>query len=299
MIDIDTIIQVCGILLAAPLVAGVIKKCKAALQNRRGPSLWQMYRDLRKLWGKGMVFSPTVSWVFHSAPYISIAVSLTAALCIPVWATEPGYHGDFWLLIYIMALGRFFLVLSSLDAGSTFGGMGGSRDMYVSVLIEPALLLALLSAAFTAQSTNLAVMAASTASLPLSISQTFAAAAFFLVLLAETGRIPVDNPDTHLELTMIHEGMLLEYSGRYLALLTWAAAVKQLVLILIMVKLFLPLWLPFDGAGAMLADTVLKVLVVSGSLALAETLMNKMRLFKLPGFLGLSGFLSLLALAAQ
>jgi len=292
-----SIIQALGVILLAPLVSGVIKTSKARLQNRRGPSLFQSYFDLIKLLNKDSVVSPTISWIFNIAPYIYFAGCVAAAALVPVVTTMSSGVGDVFTLIYLLAIGRFFLVLASLDAGSAFGGMGGAREMFIAILVEPALLLSMMTVAFKAQTTNLGLMASMVESSPLSLAYVFAAIAFFIVLIAETGRIPVDNPDTHLELTMIHEGMTLEYSGRKLALIFWASAVKQLITILLFILLFLP-GNVFSSADDFLG-IVLKVLLVAVVIAITETSTNKMRLFKVPNFLAVSCLLSLLALVAQ
>jgi len=288
------------LLLAAPLVVGIIKKAKARLQNRRGPGIQQLYFDILKFLAKDSVESPTVSWIFRVTPYIYFAAAVAAAALLPIWLSGSGLANNLLVFIYTLAIGRFFLVLASLDAGSAFGGMGGSREMYISVLVEPVLLLAMLTVAVRSGSTNLFAMAGTAMQESFSLSYFFAACAFFIVMLAESGRIPVDNPDTHLELTMIHEGMVLEYSGRPLGLIFWAVALKQLILILLFVLLFIP-W-PLAGVVSpwvQVLSIVAKVVLVAVSLAVAETITNKMRLFKVPNFMALSGLLSLLALAAQ
>lgn len=282
---------------SAPLLAGVIKTAKARLQNRRGPGLIQSYFDLAKLLRKDSVVSPTTSWLFTAAPYVYFAAAVAAAGLV----AAGRFHGfaDLFLLVYTFGLGRFFLALASLDAGSSFGGMGGSREMYIAVLVEPALLLALLSVAGPAGTTALSGMIDSAARAPLSLPYILTAIAFFVVVLAETGRIPVDNPDTHLELTMIHEGMVLEYSGRPLALIHWASMIKQTVVLTLFVAYFIP-W-SLQGVGLLPNQLWFagKVLLAALLLALAETSTNKMRLFRLPGFLAVSCLLSLLALVAQ
>lgn len=287
----------------APLVSGIIKAAKARLQNRRGPRLFQVYFDLAKLLAKDSVVSPTVSWVFTLAPFVYFATAAAAAALTPVLGVlAPALlagPSDVFMLLYLYVLGRFFLALASLDAGSAFGGMGGSREMFVAVLVEPAILLALLTVAFKSHSTALATMSTWADEGSLGLATIFAAAAFFIVLIAETGRIPVDNPDTHLELTMAHEGMILEYSGRTLGLIFWATSIKQLTLIMLFVVLFLP-WSPEGWPLAMQIAVLLgKVVACALSLALAESITNKMRLFRLPGFLAVSGLLSLLAIVAQ
>jgi len=291
-----SIIQALGMVLLAPLVSGIIKTTKAKLQNRRGPGFFQVYFDLIKLLKKGSVVSPTISWIFKSAPYIYFASAIAAGVLVPVTIFESTGIGDVFTLIYLLALGRFFLVLASLDAGSAFGGMGGAREMFIAILVEPALLLSVVTVAFRAQTTNLGVMVSIAESSPLSLAYVFAGIAFFIVLIAETGRIPVDNPDTHLELTMIHEGMILEYSGRNLALIFWATAIKQLIMILLFILFFLP---GNMFGNAIFMGIVLKVLLVALMIAIAETSTNKLRLFKVPNFLAISCLLSLLALVAQ
>lgn len=278
--------QAAVILIAAPFVSGVIKTAKARLQNRRGPGLLQVYRDIVKLLRKDSIVSPTASWLFYSTPFLYFSGAFAAAALTPLM----GAGTDFFTVIYLLAFGRFFLALASLDTGSSFGGMGGSREMFISILVEPAIFLALLTVAFKSGSTQLAVMAGA-ASDSFTLSRFFALLAFLIVLVAETGRVPVDNPDTHLELTMAHEGMVLEYSGRFLALITWAASVKQLVMVILFALLFIPTSSPAEVSAAILAIGI--------ALACIETCTNKMRLFRIPGFLALSGLLSLLALVAQ
>lgn len=287
----------------APLTAGLIKTAKARLQNRRGPGLLQPYYDLAKFLSKDSVVSPTTSWLFAAAPGVYFAAALGAAALAPVLAPLALGLGvgfaDLFMLLYLFALGRFFLALASLDAGSSFGGMGGSREMFIAVLAEPAILLALLTVALPAGTTGLAAMAAAAGGVEWTLSEVFAAGAFFIVLVAETGRIPVDNPDTHLELTMIHEGMILEYSGRPLGLIHWAVAIKQLVMIALFAVLFLPgaplSWPPLAQAGVLAA----KVAATALALAAAETATNKMRLFRVPALMTVSGVLALLALVAR
>jgi Formate hydrogenlyase subunit 4 len=286
----------------APLAAGLIRTAKARMQNRKGPGLLQPYYDLVKYFRKDSVVSPSTSWLFAAAPILYFAAATGAAAMAPVLTvllsgTDAAFS-DMFALLYLFAFGRFFLALASLDAGSAFGGMGGSREMYIAVLVEPAILLALLTVALPAGSTGLAGMAAA-AGTNWNLAAVFAAGAFFIVLVAETGRIPVDNPDTHLELTMIHEAMILEYSGRALGLIHWAVSVKQLVMLTLFAVFFLPGapadW-PLAAQAALLAG---KVAFTALALAMAETVTNKMRLFKVPAFMAVAGVLSLLALVAQ
>lgn len=297
----SSIIQVIALVILAPLVQGIIKNTKGRLQSRRGPGYFQPYFDFAKFLAKDSVISPTVSWVFHFAPYIYFATAIGAAALVPTVFTGPGMQFDnLFTLVYLFALGRFFLAIASLDAGSSFGGMGGSREMFISVLVEPALMITLFTVAFNANSTVLSSMASAAAGAPVSLSTVLAAAAFLIITVAETGRVPVDNPDTHLELTMVHEGMVLEYSGRPVGLIFWASTIKQFIFILILVKLFIPWDFPgFDSTMMSAVSVGIKVLFMAVLLACIESSTNKMRLFRVPGLMAAAGCLSLLALVAQ
>lgn len=299
------ILQTALLLALAPLVTGCIRNWKAKLQNRRGPRLWQPYLDLAKFLRKDMVISEHASWLFRATPALLFVSTLLAGLMVPlVSATAPlGLFGDALALIGLLALGRFFLALAGLDPASAFGGMGSSREMTIAALAEPALMLAIFTAAITAQSTNLSHMllaAQGPAWTLLNPAHALAFAALFIVLLAETGRIPVDNPATHLELTMIHEAMLLEYSGRYLALLEWSASVKQLLLMALLVNVFFPVGvathLTVSALGLPLLWLLGKLLVLAGAVVLVETTNAKLRLFRLPDLLGTAFVLATLAL---
>lgn len=294
-------IQVILLVLLAPLIQGVIKNTKGRLQSRRGPGYFQPYFDFIKFLKKDHVVSPTVSWIFHFAPYIYFATAIGAAALVPTVVTNSGIQFDnLFILAYLFAVGRFFLAAASLDAGSSFGGMGGSREMFISVLVEPALMITLFTVAFNANSTVLSTMASTAANTPVSFSAILAAIAFMIITVAETGRIPVDNPDTHLELTMVHEGMVLEYSGRPVGLIFWASAIKQLVFILLMVNLFIPWNMPgFDAAPMPAVGMGIKVVAVAVALACIESSTNKIRLFRVPGLMVAAGGLSLLAIVAQ
>lgn len=295
------LLQTIGIILLAPLIQGIIKNTKARLQSRRGPAYAQPYYDYAKYLKKDSVISPTVSWIFHAAPYIYFATAIGAAAMVPTIFSYDGVKFDnLFTLVYLFALGRFFLAAASLDAGSSFGGMGGSREMFISVLVEPPLMLALFSVAYSADSTGLSAMAAAAGASPVSFSALLAAVSFLMITIAETGRIPVDNPDTHLELTMIHEGMVLEYSGRPVGLIFWASAIKQLVFILLLVNLFVPWQLEGFTSGMFTAVWLLcKVVLAAALLACIETSTNKIRLFRVPGLMAAAGVFSLLALVAQ
>ena len=288
------LLQVGFLMALAPLVQGMIKKIKALFQSRRGPSIFQPYFDLIKFLKKDQVVSEQASWIFHITPYICLISVLTASTLIPVMGRNVplSFAGDALAVVYLFAVMRFFMALAGLDTGSAFGGMASSREMMVASLSEPALLLSLFTLALTAGSLNLSGMVQKLADLEIAVispSYLLVFVAFVIVVLAETGRIPVDNPTTHLELTMIHEGMILEYSGRYLALMEWSAWIKQLILFTLLANLFVPweihlLWyLP-------------KVLGLAILVACIESSVAKLRLFRIPDLLAVSTALSILAL---
>lgn len=296
--------QIIFILLLAPLLSGVIKKTKAFFQTRQGPGIFQGYLDIYKWFRKDSVVSEHSSWIFVVTPYIYFAAVVAAGLLIPTVTTvlPLSFAGDIIAVVYLFALGRFFMTLAGLDAGSSFGGMASSREAAVSSIIEPAMLLAVFTVALAAGSTNLSVISKTFAvgSQAFRPSHLLAFAALAVVTVAETGRIPVDNPDTHLELTMIHEGMLLEYSGKELALMIWGASVKQLLVCSLLVNLFFPYYIATGlgpaGLAAGLAAYLGKILVVGVFMAVVETSFAKMRLFKVPDLLAGSFMLGLLAL---
>jgi formate hydrogenlyase subunit 4 len=293
------------VLLLAPLVSGCIKNWKAKLQNRRGPRVWQPYFDIIKFLRKDMVISEHVSWVFSAAPYVVFVTSLLVGLMVPIVTVQAplGLFGGALAIIGLLALGRFFLALGGLDPASAFGGMGSSREMTLSAIAEPALMLAIFTVAITAGSTDLSRIVAEAQGSNLKLlnpAHLMAFAALFIVLLAETGRVPVDNPATHLELTMIHEAMLLEYSGRYLTFMEWGASMKQLVLMALLVNIFLPAGLATDGSvaslGLALGVFLLKIFSLSGAVVLVETVNAKLRLFRVPDLLSAAFVLATLAL---
>lgn len=292
------VVQAVAILALAPLVQGFIQWCKARLQNRRGLAPWQPYRNLFKLLAKDMVTPRTASWVTAAAPVLCFGAAFAAAALLPVAPEKNGGVADLFLIVYMFGLSRFMMALAGLDTGSSFAGMGSSREMYLAVLVEPAFLLAILASAGAAGSTELGVMATDAGTHAFTLPYVLAAVAFFIVTIAECGRIPVDNPDTHLELTMFQEALLLEYSGRQLALLHWSIFVRQLAMILLFIELFFP-WTWMGLIPSTFLWIVGKIFLVGFLLALAETSTAKMRLFRLPNFLAASGLLSLLALVAR
>lgn len=301
-----TTIQILVMLAVSPGIVGLIRKVKARFQCRRGASLSQPYADLAKLFRKQPVVSSTASWIFTATPYIVFASTMAAGLLVPVFISQVplNFAGNIIALVYLLALGLFFLILAGLDAGSTFGGMGGSRESIIASLTEPAMIMAIFAIALTTGSTNLSTIVHNTALLEGIATDPsphlMALAALFIVAIAETGRVPVDNPATHLELTMIHEAMVLEYSGRYLALIEWASGLKLLVFLTLIVNVFAPWGIATTFAPGALAlglavylGKVAGLAVVVGTM---ECMFAKMRLFRLTDLLGAAFILALLGL---
>ena len=295
-------------LLLAPGLAGFVRWVKARLQNRQGAPIWQPYLELAKLFGKEVVISNNASWLFRVAPYIVFASVLAVTFLIPLITAPLLFDdiGDLLVVVYLLLLGTFFLALAGLDPGTAFGGMGASREMTVAAIAEPTIALSIFSLALGAGSTNLSHIVVATLNHPggaLGPGHLLAFAALFIVTLAETGRLPVDNPSTHLELTMIHEAMILEYSGRYLALIEWASWLKLTIFFALLANLFIPWGLALTLTPAAL---VIAVLTLTGKLAflgvvvaLIETRIAKLRLFRVPELLGMSFVLALLAVTSS
>ena len=296
-----SIFQAAIFLALAPLLGGIIRKVKAMTQKRKGAPVLQMYRDLSKLMRKSVVLSDQSTWITRVTPAIVFGSTLCAALFIPLASALPGlgFAGDLIAVVYLLALSRFFMALGGLDAASTFGGMGSSREMMISALFEPAFLMTLVNLALFGHALSMKAIFFRSFSLgePVIVLSILV---LFLVLLAETARIPIDDPSTHLELTMVHEAMLLEYTGPHLALMEWAAALKQLVLVALLVRLIFP-ELPTDGIlmvpGLFLFAA--EALVVAFVVAVAETFTVKLRLFTVPNLAALSFILSLVAFLQQ
>lgn len=298
------VIQVLLLIAAAPLLRGFVARVKARIQNRRGASVFRPYADLWKLFRKEDLAPPTASFLFRLCPVVLFATTLAAAAFIPVLHASSllGNTGDFILLVYLLALARFFLVLGAMDGGSSFGGMGASREALVSTLAEAPLLLSLIAIAIISHSASIASIVHWTiAREPFELSpvHAFAFVALAMVTIAETGRVPVDNPATHLELTMIHEAMVLEYSGPSLALLEWASAVKLTFMFTLLIVLFAP-WgifasLSLLGIVIAVAAFVLKMAVLIVSLAALESGVAKLRMYLVPEYLGIACALSVLA----
>lgn len=294
-------------LVLAPLLAAWVKKVKARLQNRRGPPLLQSYRDLYKLFIKEARVAHTASALFRAAPYLVFAATWLAAAAVPLVAVSlpTAAIADVIVVVGFLALARFFLALAGMDVGTAFGGMGASREMLIAALAEPAMLMAVFTVAMTAHSTNLSTVVDHqlAAELVLRPSFLFALAGLLLVAVAESGRIPVDNPATHLELTMIHEAMILEYSGRHLALMEWAAQLKLVLYGALIANVFFPWGIAREIAPLTLLIALgaiaLKLLVLGAVLAVSETVLAKMRLFRVPAFLNLAFLLALLGLLSH
>jgi formate hydrogenlyase subunit 4 len=303
-----TAIQLAAFLVFAPFLAATIRRTKALLQSRRGPGLLQPYRDLIKWWGKQPLESNASGPVSRYAPAVVLGAVLSAALLVPCVASRAPLlgWGDMLVVVGLFAAARFALALAALDAGGAFGGMGSSRDVAISALAEPGLVLALAGAAIAANSSDLGVMSAfgvTQGAGLLGPAHLLAAAAFALIVVAETGHYPVDNPDTHLELTMVHEGMLLEASGRSLATLVFASELKLVVMAAIFSAVFFPFGTATEMAVGPIAVGLLaglaKMLVIGQALALLDGTIAKFRLLRVPDLLGLATLLALTGLAMQ
>jgi formate hydrogenlyase subunit 4 len=291
--------------LLAPLFIGWIDQCRAWLQNRRGAGVLQPYRTIRKLLHKDAVIAHGASSLFRASPYIQFGAMAMAAAIIPVFSVNAPLGGaaDTIALVGVFVFARVFMALAAMDIGTAFGSLGARREMLVGFLAEPALLMVFFTASLISHSTLLPTIVDTLAHRELTIfpSLAFAAVAFVMVLLAENARIPIDNPATHLELTMIHEAMVLEYSARHLALIEWAAALKLLNYATLGVALFLPWGLAGHTPSAIelvLAAPIAagKLALAGGALALVETLSAKLRIFRAPEFLATAFLLGVLGL---
>jgi formate hydrogenlyase subunit 4 len=295
--------QMLLVLALAPLLTGLVRKLKARLQMRRGPPLLQPYRDLWKLLRKEAVIADNASWLFRVSPYLIFSATWTAAALVPTFATGLKFSisADLIAIVALLGSARFFLALVGLDIGTSFGGIGASREVMIASLAEPALIIVAFTLALIAGSTQLSVIAAfmTSGDAGLRVSLGLALAALIIVALAENARIPVDNPATHLELTMVHEAMVLEYSGRHLAVIEFASSLKLLLYVSLIAAVFAPWGLATpDSAPAQYAIGVVayigKVAFAGSLLALFETMIAKMRVFRVPEFLGISLMMALL-----
>jgi formate hydrogenlyase subunit 4 len=298
------VLQSILVVLIAPLVMGWVNVCRAWLQNRSAPSVWLPYYTLAKLFHKDAIIAHTASPLFRWMPYVLFGCMWLAAGIVPVLATDLPFApaADIIALVGVFAMARVATALAAMDTGTAFGGLGARREMMVGFLAEPAMLMTLFTAAFISGSTQLATIVDTLAHREFAIypSLAFAGVAFLMVLLAENARIPVDNPTTHLELTMIHEAMILEYSARHLALIEWAVAIKLVAYMTIGFALFLPWGIaPAGDWGALplaLAALAAKLALAGAGLAFLETLLAKMRIFLVAEFLSTAFMLAVLGM---
>jgi len=295
--------QMLIVLLLAPGLVGLVRKCKARLTRRRGASILQPYRDLLRLIRKEIVLAENASWLFRVAPYLIFAATWAATALVPTFATGLlfSWSADLIAIIALLASARFFLALAGMDVGTSFGGIGSSREVMIASLAEPAMLMIVFTLALIAGSTQLSTIAAfmNSPAVGLSVSLGLALFALIIVAIAENARIPVDNPATHLELTMVHEAMVLEYSGRHLALIELASALKLLLYISLIACIFAPWGIakPEAGFAALVvgaAAYIVKLAIGGGLLAVFETAIAKMRVFRVPQFIGAALMLGLL-----
>jgi formate hydrogenlyase subunit 4 len=296
--------QMLLVLALAPLLTGLVRKVKAHLLRRQGPPVLQPYRDLLKLLRKEVVLAENASWLFRVTPYLIFAATWVAAALVPTFATGLmfSWSADLIAIIALLGSARFFLALAGMDVGTSFGGIGSSREVMIASLAEPALIMIVFTLALVAGSTQLSTVAAvyANSGIGLRVSLGLALIALIIVAIAENGRIPVDNPATHLELTMVHEAMILEYSGRHLAVLELANSLKLLLYLSLIACVFLPWSLApvgagFDAVAVGLAAYGVKLAVGGIALAVFETAIAKMRVFRVPDFLGAALMLGLLA----
>jgi len=294
--------QMLLVLALAPAVTGLIRTAKARLQRRVGPPVVQPYRDLRRLLGKDVVLADTTSWLFRAAPYVVFAATWVAAALIPTFQTGLlfSWTGDLIAIVALLGVARFLQATAALDAGTSFGGLGASREIMIASLAEPAMIMVTFTVALVAGSTQLSTIASfMVVNGGLRVSLAMALVALVIVALAENARIPFDNPATHLELTMVHEATVLEYSGRHLAMVELAASLRLLLYISLIACIFFPVGLVVAGAGLLahasaLVAYLLKVGIASLLLATLETSIAKMRVFQIPNLLGIALMLGLL-----
>ncbi len=295
--------QMALVLLLSPLLTGFVRKVKARLLRRRGASIFQPYRDLLRLLRKEVVLAENASWLFRVTPYITFAAIWVAAALVPTFATGLLFNwtADLIAIVALLGSARFFLALAGMDVGTSFGGLGSSREVMIAALAEPAMLLMVFCVALVAGSSQLSTVATfmTSSEVGLRVSLGMALIALVMVAIAENARIPVDNPATHLELTMVHEAMILEYSGRHLAMIEFGAFLKLLLYISLIVCVFFPWQVSTVGAGPLsyligTAAYLAKIAIAGTLLALFETATAKMRVFRVPEFLGAALMLGLL-----
>ncbi len=300
------ILNITFIAVISPLLMGLVKKVKAYCQGRIGPPLLQGYYNLFKLMKKEIVYSSNASFIMRLAPYLNIGFLLAASAMVPVvFLPEASGLGNIILFLYLMVTAKFFMALAGLDAGSTFGGMGSSREMSLSAIIEPVTITSVAALAFVLKSTDIPEMFSTTLAGSLAQYPTLILIAFslFIVIIVETARVPMDNPETHLELTMVHEAMILEQTGPKLALMELSHGVKQTVLMALSINIVLPLGLATEATPvaivvSLLAFTI-KALVFAAVIGVFESMMAKIRLFRLPSFFMLALFFSFVTIVFE
>ncbi len=301
---LSQLLAIAAALLLAPLMTGWVNQCRAWLQNKSAPPLLQQYRMLHKLFHKDSVLADNASQLFRAAPYIVFGCMVLASAIVPTLSTDLPLSpaADAIALVGLFALARVFISLAAMDVGTAFGSLGARREMFVGFLAEPALLMVFFCASLISRSTSLTTIVETLAHRELAIypSLAFAGVAFTMISLAENARIPVDNPATHLELTMIHEALILEYSGRHLALMEWAASLKLFAYSCVGLALFFPWGVAEAGAPLALVlampALVFKLAIGGAVLAFLETISAKMRIFRVPEFLATAFMLAVIGL---
>lgn len=304
---VATVAQVLVVVAGSPLLVGVMRQVRARLEGRAGAGVLQPWRDLRKLLRRQPATPVGAGWAFRTAPLLLMGSSVVLAAAVPLLTTSPALDGaaDLLAVVGLLALGTVVLALAALDAGTAFGGMGASREITILALVEPTVLVAVFALSARVGSTNLGAIVTATLHEPLTVvspASLLSAAALVVVVVAETGRLPVDNPATHLELTMIHEAMVLEYAGRDLALVELASSVRLTVLLGLLASLFVPWGIAGAGPAALplaLLAFVVKVTVFAAGLGAAEVFIAKLRLFRVPELLAGSFMLAMLAVASS
>lgn len=297
-------VQIVLVVATAPLVTGYVRWVKARLNGRRGAAPWQPYRDLYRLLQKEAIVAHSASWLFRAAPYVTFGSVWLAASVVPTFTTHMVLSpaADLIALVALLAVGRFWTALAGMDAGTAFGGLGASREMLIASLAEPAMLMVTFSLSLVSGTTQPAQIIAFVlaGNVGIEVSLGLALAAMVMVAIAENGRIPIDNPATHLELTMVHEAMVLEYSGRHLAMVEAAAMVRLALFIALIAALFVPWGIALPGAGPLgvvvgMAAFAAKGFILATALAVFETAIAKMRVFRYADFLGGALLLGVLA----
>ncbi|NLE03184.1 MAG: hydrogenase [Crenarchaeota archaeon] len=301
------VINTIFVLIISPLFVSLIKKVKAFAQGRKGPSLFQTYYNLIKLLKKETIYSSTSSWIMRITPIVNISALIVACFFVPLvfLPQSTDLFGNIILFIYLLAVAKFFMALSGLDAGSAFGGMGSSREMALSAIIEPVIIIVFAALAFTFNTTNIFDMFrnALTTNAIIDPMLLLIAASLFIVLIVESSRVPVDNPETHLELTMVHEAMILEQSGKNLALMELSSAMKQVLLMGVLINVLFP-WgltqsLALPGLLISIVTLIVKMTILSIIVGLFESSCAKSRFFHIPGLFVLAFFLAFVTLIIE